>query len=142
MVRPLTDCFNDLEGPLVGDFGVDLAQVRFYNELIRPAQQEEIMQYGDVLARMVWLSQTRVFFRHMYIETHKYFAKTCILRHTSILQRHVCRAVTAGLRASVGVLAMSRVCEQSALTWREDENKGGEEPRTKGAASQDEHVVR
>jgi hypothetical protein len=26
--RPVTDCFNDLEGPLVGDFGVDLSNVR------------------------------------------------------------------------------------------------------------------
>jgi hypothetical protein len=49
MPRPLTDCFNNFEGLLLGSAGLTLGQVRFYPFALTPAGIEEILVFGSSL---------------------------------------------------------------------------------------------
>jgi len=49
MPRPMTDCFNNQEGILVGDTGMELGQLRFYPRALSTANVKEIFQYGSTL---------------------------------------------------------------------------------------------
>lgn len=42
MPRPVTDCFNNLEGVLVGDTGMTIAQLRFYPQAMTLSSIEEV----------------------------------------------------------------------------------------------------
>ena len=52
MPRPLTDCFNDWEGLLVGGAGMSISQLRFYPRLLGESDIEEIYHFGARLADM------------------------------------------------------------------------------------------
>uniref|UniRef100_A0A7S1DHJ7 Polycystin cation channel PKD1/PKD2 domain-containing protein n=2 Tax=Hemiselmis andersenii TaxID=464988 RepID=A0A7S1DHJ7_HEMAN len=49
MPRPVTDCFNNLEGMLVGDTGMTLGQLSFYAKALTPTIIEEIYIGGGTL---------------------------------------------------------------------------------------------
>ena len=50
MPRPVTDCFNDQGGVLVGDADMELGQLRFYPKALTFANIEEIFGFGSTLA--------------------------------------------------------------------------------------------
>jgi hypothetical protein len=50
MPRPLTDCFNNFEGVLLGSAGLTLSQLRFYPFALTPANIEEIIVFGARLS--------------------------------------------------------------------------------------------
>ena len=50
MPRPLTDCFNNFEGVLLGSAGLTLSQLRFYPFALTPANIEEIIVFGSRLS--------------------------------------------------------------------------------------------
>jgi hypothetical protein len=50
MPRPVTDCFNDQGGVLVGDADMELGQLRFYPKATTSANIEEIFGFGSTLA--------------------------------------------------------------------------------------------
>ena len=47
--RPITDCFNSLEGMLVGDTGLSIAQLKFYPKALSLTSIEEIYLQGSTL---------------------------------------------------------------------------------------------
>jgi len=49
MPRPVTDCFNNLEGMLVGDTGMTIGQLSFYPKALTPTIIEEIYIGGGTL---------------------------------------------------------------------------------------------
>jgi hypothetical protein len=49
MPRPVTDCFNDQAGVLVGDADMELGQLRFYPKAMTSANIEEIFSFGSTL---------------------------------------------------------------------------------------------
>ena len=50
MPRPLTDCFNNGEGILVGGTDMEVGQLRFYPRSLSLANIEEIYAFGSTLA--------------------------------------------------------------------------------------------
>jgi len=50
MPRPITDCFNNQAGVLLGDADMELGQLRFYPRALSGANIEEIYEYGSTLA--------------------------------------------------------------------------------------------
>ena len=57
MKRPLTDCFNNFEGILVGGAGMEIGQLRFYPRQLSKSDIEEIYQFGSRLSDMSTGSQ-------------------------------------------------------------------------------------
>lgn len=47
--RPVTDCFNQLEGMLVGDTGLTIGQLKFYPKALTKTSIEEIYRQGSTL---------------------------------------------------------------------------------------------
>jgi hypothetical protein len=50
--RPMTDCFNNNEGVLVGSVGMTLGSMRFYPRPLSPSDIEEIYTFGSRLSDM------------------------------------------------------------------------------------------
>lgn len=50
MPRPLTDCFNNFDGVLLGSAGLTISQLRFYPFALTPANIEEIIVFGARLS--------------------------------------------------------------------------------------------
>lgn len=57
MPRPLTDCFNNFEGILLGGPGIEMGQLRFYPRALTKSDIEEIYQFGSRLSDMSTGSQ-------------------------------------------------------------------------------------
>lgn len=55
--RPITDCYNNLDGVLVGDTGLTIAQLRFYPRQLSPYLINEIYVIGTVLEDVATGSQ-------------------------------------------------------------------------------------
>ena len=50
MPRPITDCFNNQEGVLVGDADMELGQLRFYPRVLTAANIEEVYEFGSTVS--------------------------------------------------------------------------------------------
>ena len=55
--RPVTDCFNNFEGVLIGDAGLEMGQLRFYPRRLQASDVEEIYNFGSRLSDMSTGSQ-------------------------------------------------------------------------------------
>ena len=47
---PVTDCFNNDQGVLIGDAGLELSGLRFYPQVLTPTAIEELYISGGLLA--------------------------------------------------------------------------------------------